>query len=168
MLAERLKPSVAEALANCSRMRAAIMSAVGTPACTSSTANSSPPRRPTASISRIEELSAPTAACNARSPASCPLLSLIRQLWDEKGSARVDVMDPVALGSYGELCGWALACTHARSSDAIAIGSYLGSSDRFDRAMTAFVQRYADQNERDYQALKAAAQAGRVPVQAGL
>jgi len=96
------------------------------------------------------------------------LLSLIRQLWDEKGSARVDVMDPVALGSYGELCGWALACTHARSSDAIAIGSYLGSSDRFDRAMTAFVQRYADQNERDYQALKAAAQAGRVPVQAGL
>ena len=51
----------------------------------------------------------------------------VRQLWDEKGAAPVDVMDAVALASYGELCGWALARAHARSGDAITIGSYLGA-----------------------------------------
>ena len=47
----------------------------------------------------------------------------VRQLWDGKGSAPVDVLDPDALGRYGELCGWALARAHARSGDAVAIGS---------------------------------------------
>lgn len=92
----------------------------------------------------------------------------VRQLWDEKGAAPVDVMDAVALASYGELCGWALARAHARSGDAITIGSYLGAADKFDRAMTAFAERYADQNERDYLALRRAADTGRVPVQAGV
>ncbi len=92
----------------------------------------------------------------------------VRQLWDGKGSAPVDVMDATALASYGELCGWTLARAHARSSDTIAIGSYLGAGDTFDRALTAFAQRYADQNERDYRALRRAAAAGRVSVQEGL
>jgi hypothetical protein len=92
----------------------------------------------------------------------------VRQLWDQKGSAPVDVMDPIALGSYGELCGWALARAHARSGDAIAIGSYLGKGDTFDRALTVFAKRYADQNEHDYQALRRAADTGRVQVQLGL
>jgi uncharacterized protein (DUF2252 family) len=92
----------------------------------------------------------------------------VRQLWDEKGAAPVDVMDAVALASYGELCGWTLARAHARSGDAITIGSYLGAADKFDRAMTAFAERYADQNERDYLALRRAADTGRVRVQAGV
>jgi hypothetical protein len=92
----------------------------------------------------------------------------VRQLWDEKGAAPVDVMDEVAFVSYGELCGWALARGHARSGDAIAIGSYLGAGDKFDRAMAGFAGRYADQNERDYQALRLAAESGRVRVQAGV
>jgi uncharacterized protein (DUF2252 family) len=92
----------------------------------------------------------------------------VRQLWDEKGAAPVDVMDAVALASYGELCGWALARAHARSGDAIAIGTYLGAADKFDRAMTTFAERYADQNERDYLALRRAADTGRVRVQPGV
>jgi uncharacterized protein (DUF2252 family) len=92
----------------------------------------------------------------------------LRQLWDAKGSAIVELMEPNALEHYGMLCGRTLAKAHARSGDAIAIGSYLGSGDVFDQALAEFAERYADQNERDYEALKAAAESGRVAVQTGL
>ena len=72
----------------------------------------------------------------------------VRQLWDGKGSALVDLMEPKAMSLYGRLCGHALAKAHARSGDAIAIASYLGASGSFDRAMSAFAETYADQNER--------------------
>ncbi len=92
----------------------------------------------------------------------------LRQLWDSKGSAIVDVMEPKTLEVYGRLCGQALARAHARSGDAVAIASYLGTSDSFDRALAEFGERYADQNELDYAALRAAADSGRIEVQAGL
>ena len=92
----------------------------------------------------------------------------IRQLWDAKGSALIDVMEPSAMLVYARLCGQALAKAHARAGDAVAIASYLGSSDVFDRALAVFAERYADQNERDYQALKDAADSGRITVQSGL
>ena len=92
----------------------------------------------------------------------------IRQLWDAKGSALIDVMEPDAMLVYAKLCGQALAKAHARAGDAVAIASYLGSSDVFDRALAVFAENYADQNERDYQALKDAADSGRITVQAGL
>jgi hypothetical protein len=66
------------------------------------------------------------------------------------------------------LCGWTLARAHARSGDRIAIASYLGNSDVFDKAVAAFAVAYADQNERDYQALKDAAAAGRITAERGL
>ncbi len=59
----------------------------------------------------------------------------IRQLWDGKGSALVDVMEPSAMAAYAEICGWTLARAHARSGDAVAIASYLGAGDTFDRAL---------------------------------
>jgi uncharacterized protein (DUF2252 family) len=92
----------------------------------------------------------------------------IRQLWDGKGSALVETMGPRQLAAYAEMCGWTLARAHARSGDAVAISSYLGNSDRFDLAMAAFAESYADQNERDYAALKAAVKDGRVTAQEGL
>jgi uncharacterized protein (DUF2252 family) len=92
----------------------------------------------------------------------------VRQLWDGKGSALVDVMEPDALRAYAEICGWTLAMAHARSGDAVALAAYLGSGDAFDRAMAAFAEAYADQNERDYAALRQAADAGRVAVETGL
>lgn len=80
----------------------------------------------------------------------------IRQLWDGKGSAIVEAMRPALMNAYAGYCAWTLARAHARSGDAAAIANYLGTSDKFDRAMAAFAETYADQNERDYAMLKAA------------
>ena len=92
----------------------------------------------------------------------------VRQLWDDKGSALVEAMNPPAMTVYAELCGRALAKAHARSGDAIAIASYLGAGDSFDRALASFAEAYADQNERDYRALQDAVAAGRVAAETGL
>jgi uncharacterized protein (DUF2252 family) len=86
----------------------------------------------------------------------------VRQLWDQKGSALIERMDPAVMSAYARICGWTLARAHARSGDAIAIASYLGAGDRFDRALAAFAEAYADQNERDHRALADAVAAGRV------
>jgi predicted alpha/beta hydrolase len=66
--------------------------------------------------------------------------------------------------AYAQICGTTLAHAHARSGDRIAIAGYLGKGDSFDRAMAAFAESYADQNERDYAAMKTAVDAGRVEV----
>jgi uncharacterized protein (DUF2252 family) len=88
-----------------------------------------------------------------------------RQLHDMKGSADVEAMDAGQLSGYAELCGWTLAHAHARSGDALAIAGYLGSGESFDRALSEFAERYADQNERDYQAFTAAIAAGTIEAQ---
>jgi hypothetical protein len=77
-------------------------------------------------------------------------------------------MNPEAIARYGTLCGWTLARAHARSGDRIAIAAYLGNGDTFDRALVAFSNAYADQNDRDYQALKTAVDAGTIDAQTGL
>jgi uncharacterized protein (DUF2252 family) len=92
----------------------------------------------------------------------------VRQLWDAKGSPLVDLMTPKTMRVYAQVCGQTLARAHARSGDAVAIASYLGSSDAFDRAVASFAEAYADQNERDYAALKSAADSGRIGIQTGL
>jgi uncharacterized protein (DUF2252 family) len=86
----------------------------------------------------------------------------IRQLRDWKGSAVIEEMVPRGMAEYARVCGWTLARAHARSSDRVAIASYLGGGDVFDQAVAEFAERYADQNERDYQALQEAVDAGRL------
>jgi uncharacterized protein (DUF2252 family) len=85
-----------------------------------------------------------------------------RQLRDMKGSADVESLTPFGLVFYARQCGWTLARAHARSGDPIAIAAYLGKSDAFDRSITDFSERYADQNERDYQAFAGAVKSGRL------
>jgi uncharacterized protein (DUF2252 family) len=92
----------------------------------------------------------------------------LRQLWDWKGSADVTSMRRADLDVYSRLCAWTLARAHARSGDAIAIAAYLGSSEVFDRAIAAFAEEYADQNERDYKSLLDAIDAGRIGARTGL
>jgi len=92
----------------------------------------------------------------------------VRQLKDWKGSAEIEQMVPKGMATYGKLCGWTLARAHARSGDRIAIAAYLGNSDTFDRAIVDFSKAYADQNERDYQALTEAVNSGRIKAQTGL
>ncbi len=92
----------------------------------------------------------------------------LRQLWDGKGSAVIESMTPDGLAIYAQMCGWTLARAHARSGDAIAMSAYLGSGDRFDRAMSQFAASYADQNERDFDALTAAIASGAVQAETGV
>ncbi|MCU0277657.1 MAG: DUF2252 domain-containing protein [Candidatus Nanopelagicales bacterium] len=92
----------------------------------------------------------------------------VRQLRDWKGSADVDNIDADRLFMYGRLCAWTLAKAHARSGDRIAIAAYLGNGDVFDKAIARFAVAYAEQNDRDYEALKQAAETGRIEVVSGL
>jgi hypothetical protein len=92
----------------------------------------------------------------------------IRQLRDWKGSFEVEDSIPPGLTKYVGVCAQALARAHARSGDRIAIASYLGSGSTFDHAIAEFAETYADQNERDYEALKAAEATGRITVESGL
>jgi len=91
-----------------------------------------------------------------------------RQLRDMKGSAVVETMVPAGLNFYAGICGWTLARAHARSGDPIAIATYLGDDDQFDRSISDFAKRYADQNERDYQAFAEAIRSGRMEALEGV
>ena len=91
-----------------------------------------------------------------------------RQLRDMKGSAVIEAMVPDALRFYGRICGHTLARAHARSGDPIAIAAYLGKKDRFDRSITDFSERYADQNDRDYENFTGAIKSGRLQALEGV
>jgi predicted alpha/beta hydrolase len=103
----------------------------------------------------------------------CPVVGIdgrhrdfyVRQLWDGKGSTEVEGMPPAGLEIYARLCAWTLARAHARSGDAVAIGAYLGGGESFDEGLAGFSRLYADQNERDYEAVREAIDSGRLPVE---
>ena len=92
----------------------------------------------------------------------------VRQLWDWKTSVDMDRVLPRGLILYARICGWTLARAHARSGDRIAIASYLGKGDVFDRALADFAATYADVNERDYKRLTEAAADGRIVAELGI
>jgi uncharacterized protein (DUF2252 family) len=92
----------------------------------------------------------------------------VRQLWDWKESVDLETILPPALLVYAELCAWTLARAHARSGDALAIGAYLGSGDQFDRALVRYAEGYADQNEKDHRALRAAVAGGQLRAVTGI
>ncbi len=91
-----------------------------------------------------------------------------RQLRDWKGSAEIEQMVPRAMEAYGRLCGWTVARAHARTGDRVALASYLGNGNAFDRAILEFSKAYADQNERDYKRLEKAVKDGVIVAQTGL
>jgi uncharacterized protein (DUF2252 family) len=92
----------------------------------------------------------------------------VRQLWDGKGAFDMDTMDVSAWAPYAHLCAWTLARAHARTGDRIAIAGYMGRGAAFDRAIADFADAYANQNQRDFEALKAAAEHGRIKVTTGV
>ncbi len=87
----------------------------------------------------------------------------VRQLWNGKGSIDLSLLNPGQLAKLSEACGWILAHAHARTGNRFAIASYLGKSDKFDKAITKFAAAYANQNERDYQRFMEALEAGELP-----
>jgi hypothetical protein len=92
----------------------------------------------------------------------------LRQLKDWKGSFAIEAAIPAGAAAYGKICAWTLARAHARSGDRVAIASYLGKSDAFDQAIAAFAETYADQNQRDYEALQEAVASGRLKAETGV
>ncbi len=86
----------------------------------------------------------------------------VRQLRDMKIAVDIEDLSASQLIGYSELCGWALARSHARSGDSVTIAGYLGKSDVFEQAIADFASAYANQNESDYQALVAAVKSGRI------
>jgi uncharacterized protein (DUF2252 family) len=92
----------------------------------------------------------------------------VRQLWDGKGSAEIELMSAPTMATYAGLCGWSLARAHARTGDRRAIADYLGKSDKFDRAIAEFSEAYADQNEADYEVVAKARDAGELVVESGV
>jgi uncharacterized protein (DUF2252 family) len=91
-----------------------------------------------------------------------------RQLRDMKGAVDIETMAPAALAIYARTCGWTLARAHARSGDPIAIAAYVGKHDEFDRAITDFSERYANQNEQDHRAFVEAIRSGRLQALEGV
>jgi uncharacterized protein (DUF2252 family) len=92
----------------------------------------------------------------------------VRQFQDWKGSADTDTMLVPGATLYSRMCAATLARAHARWGDRIAIASYLGQGDAFDRAIADFSAVYADQNERDYAAFATAVTSGRLTARTGL
>ncbi|MGV0028595.1 DUF2252 domain-containing protein [Phormidesmis priestleyi] len=91
----------------------------------------------------------------------------IRQLRDMKGGVKLEPgkFQPKALPDYCRLCGWALALAHAKSGDAAILAGYVGKSEALDDALVKFAHAYADQTDRDYDLLAAAARQGRIQVE---
>ncbi len=86
----------------------------------------------------------------------------VRQLRDMKFSLPIETFDARRLEYYAAVCGWTLARAHATSGDPAVMSGYLGKADACDRALAKFAQCYADQVERDHQALVDAHAAGRI------
>jgi len=91
----------------------------------------------------------------------------IRQLRDMKISVTVEALDAASLKNYGKLCGRTLARAHARSGSPAMIAGYMGNGDVFDRAIEKFALDYADQTERDHDAMTRAVRDGRLEAMEG-
>ncbi len=79
-----------------------------------------------------------------------------------KASVAIDELDAVTLEQYAQVCAFVLARAHARTEDPAPIYGYLGKSEVFDEALTKFALAYADQNEKDHEALLDAIKKGKV------
>lgn len=94
---------------------------------------------------------------------------MVRQLSDHKASISDEDLKGSGLTEYAIMCGEVLAKGHARSGDPAVLAGYLGTNDRWDKALAKFAFAYADQTTRDYQKFTAAIRngkikTGRVPV----
>jgi len=88
---------------------------------------------------------------------------LVRQLSDHKSAIQDDDLQGSGLTEYAITCGAVLARGHARSGDPAVIAGYLGTNDRWDKALAKFAVVYADQTTKDYEIFKKAIRSGKIP-----
>jgi len=77
-------------------------------------------------------------------------------------------LDSEGFETYVKVCGACLARAHARTSDAALISGYIGGGATLAKAIGKFAVAYANQTERDHQALLDAIEAGRISAQTGI
>ena len=92
----------------------------------------------------------------------------VRQFRDMKGSVDLDALTVQQFENYGAICARLLARAHSQSPGWAAILGYLGNSDSFDKAVASWSKSYADQAERDFEALEGAVKSGRLPCETGV
>lgn len=92
----------------------------------------------------------------------------VRQFRDMKGSIETEGLGAGAFTQYVTLCGGLLARAHSQSPGSAAIAGYMGTSDTFVDAISDWARAYADQNERDHEALRAAVKAGKIEAEEGV
>lgn len=85
-----------------------------------------------------------------------------RQLKDWKVSADFENTNEDFLRGSASYRASTLARAHARSGDPIAIAGYLGRDKTFEKAITAFAERYSMQNDKDYAAFAADIESGKL------
>ncbi len=88
----------------------------------------------------------------------------VRQLNDVKIKPQIEVAVPEATKVYARYTGMTLARAHCRSGDPVLLSAYMGDSEAFEDAMADFATAYADQAERDHEAMVAAVRAGRIEI----
>ena len=66
------------------------------------------------------------------------------------------------------LCTLGLGGPGARAGDPVVMAEYLGRDDAFDQSILDFSERYADQNEQDYEQFVKAIQSGRLEATEGV
>ena len=87
---------------------------------------------------------------------------LVRQLRDHKAGIEPPDLEGKGVLQYAQVCGELLAKGHSRSGDPCMLAGYLGTSDRFDKALGQFAVDYADQTDRDHDAWVKAIASGKV------
>lgn len=86
----------------------------------------------------------------------------VRQLRDMKGAFDFTTFDVEDLAEYAVSCAHAIAHSMSKAGDPALLRGYLGKSGAFDEAIEEFALAYAEQNEKDWTALRKAVKAGRV------
>ena len=91
-----------------------------------------------------------------------------RQLKDMKGSLDVTDLDTAGFETYLKVCAICLARAHGRTGDAAKISGYIGKGKPLQKAMVKFALKYADQTEKDHEALVKAIASGAIRAEEGI
>ena len=87
----------------------------------------------------------------------------VRQFRDENAGIDVPTLSQSQFLDYVRACGAQLGRAHSRSKDGAFAAGYMGTDTAFGEQIAKWAHAYADQSEKDYEALKAAVKAGRFP-----
>ena len=101
------------------------------------------------------------------------LLTAMAGLWsaalgfsnERLATVAYEQMKGQVLFNFADMCGWALARSHAKSGDGARLSGYIGKSDQLDAALIGYAQRYADQCEADFEVFQKAIRSGKIPVE---